>query len=145
MITMMCFNSRSYVLLFWFSLTHHFTRFVSTLTSNFHSIHLKKLQIAAVLLTCCYPLRSPAAIESLPNYDKCPGQAKADQPAVVNAAKENAASVIRNRIQDVRIDTDEILGSPKCFASTPEFLTGANGSGGAVFAATTPSANGMIW
>jgi hypothetical protein len=87
-------------------------------------------------LACLNPLCSSAAADSLPNFDKRLEQAKANQPAVVNTAKENAARTIRNRVQDVRIDTDEILGSPKFVASTREFLTGANGSGGAVSAAT---------
>jgi hypothetical protein len=88
--------------------------------------------------------KSPAATDSLPNFDKRLEQAKANQLAVVNAAKANAASVIRNRVKDVRIDTDEILGSPKFVASTRGYLIGANGRGTAVSAATTASANGAL-
>jgi hypothetical protein len=94
---------------------------------------------------CLNPLRSSAATNSLPNFDKRLEPAKANQPAVANPAREKAANLIRNRVQDVRIDRDEILGSPKFVASTREFLTGANGSGGAVSAATTAAANGTMW
>ena len=107
-------------------------------------VRSKKVQIAVVLLACLSPLRSPAATDSLPNFDKRLDQAKANQLAVSDAAKENAASVIRNRVKDVRIDTDEIPGSPKFVASTREFLTGANGSGGAVSATTAAAFDVVI-
>ena len=99
-------------------------------------MRLKQLQIAAALLVWCNPLGSFAATNSLPNFDKRLEQAKTNQPAVVNVAKENAAKVMRNRVRDVQIDNDEILGVPKFVTSTREFLTGTNGSGGSVSAAT---------
>jgi hypothetical protein len=109
---------------------------VKTVSSCFPKRNL--IPIGLLLAAACLnPLRSAAATDSLPNFDQRLGPVKTSQLAVVvNTAKENAASVIRNRVKDVRIDSDEILGSPKFVGSTREFLTGPNGSGGAVSAAT---------
>ena len=89
-----------------------------------------------VAWVCLISFRSSAETGSLPNFDRRLETTKTSQPAVANAAREKAASLIRARVQEVRIDSDELLGSPKFIASTRAFLTGANGSGGAVSAAT---------
>lgn len=106
------------------------------MASNFHLMRLKQLQIAASLLVWCNPFGIFAATNSLPNFDKRLEQAKANQPAVVNAAKENAVSLIRSRVRGVSIDTDEIFGSTKFVASTRESLAGTNGQAACTGAAT---------
>lgn len=104
------------------------------------------LTVALLALEASGGVSQPtAATDSLPSFDKRLGQVKANQLAVVNAAKKNAASGIRNRVKDVRIDTEEIPGSPKFVASTRGYLIGSNGVGGAVSAATTASGNGALW
>ncbi len=55
---------------------------------------------------------------------------------VVNLARDNAAANLRYLIADVRIDSDPIFGGPKFISSAREFLTGPNGSGPTISAAT---------
>lgn len=123
------------------SLTLQITAIILNGSPRFPWVGFRWLQITAALLILCNPLRSALATESLPNFDQRLEKIKATQPGMVGAAKASAASILRNRVTDVRIDEDEILGSPKFIASACGFLTGTNGSGGAVTSATSAAFN----
>jgi hypothetical protein len=65
---------------------------------------------------------------TLPNYDKRLTAA----PAAADASQQQAESVLRARVKDVRISRDAILGTPKLVAASRGFLTGPGASGRAL-------------
>lgn len=100
-------------------------------------VRRRKVQIVtAVLAWLVFDQRvALGATNELTNFDRRQGGPQPGRLAA-NAATENAATALRQRLHDLRIAKDEILASPKWVASTREFLTGTNGAGGAVSAQT---------
>ena len=73
----------------------------------------------------------------LPNFDRRIERAALPPPLASVAAaapREKAAQILKERIREVRIDSDPVTRSPKWVGSTEGFLTGANGDGGALVA-----------
>ena len=69
----------------------------------------------------------------LPNYDK---RATAPAPLAANvstnAQQEQAAAALKARVPSARVTKDRLLGTPSLVGATRGFLTGPEGSGGAV-------------
>src|SRR4051812_16077712 len=82
-----------------------------------------------------FGIEAPHDHESLPNIDRrLDGPPVAETPLAANRAR--AAQALQARLRDLRIDRDPVTKSPKWIASTRGFLTGPDGEGGAVPAAT---------
>ncbi|HEX7652111.1 MAG TPA: M36 family metallopeptidase, partial [Verrucomicrobiae bacterium] len=84
------------------------------------------IQIASVLISA-----QGVASQPLPDFDHRQDQT----PAVANATTSPLAKIavnLQGRVPQLNIDRDAILGGPKFIGSTAQFLTGANGAGGAV-------------
>jgi hypothetical protein len=72
--------------------------------TNLYLTTFGKLQTAAGVLACLNLFHGPDANASpLPNVDNRLNPAKVSRPVAIDAAKENAARVIGQRVKDVRI------------------------------------------
>ncbi len=70
----------------------------------------------------------------LPNFDRRMERSAPPPPPADPAGtpREQAERILKSRVGDVRIHADPVTHSPKWIGSTDRFLTGPNGSGGAV-------------
>lgn len=69
------------------------------------------------------------AHEQLPNFDKRVPQARDGKPHELAPERGRAADKLRGRVPNVRVELDEVTGSPRFIASPGGFLSGPRGQG----------------
>src|SRR5262245_31201281 len=74
------------------------------------------------------------ARESLPNYDK-----RVDSAPPVSVQQESAAAALRGRLDGLQVEFDPVVGSPRYISAGAMLLTGPNGAGRTVSAASAGS------
>ncbi len=91
------------------------------------SVFLGGWLIGAGVFAATIPDREP-----LPNFDSREKSAAAAPPT---GTRKKARESLRSRLPEVDVDFDEVSGAPKFIRSPRGFLSGRNGSGGAISAA----------
>src|SRR5688572_21706370 len=74
--------------------------------------------------------------EPLPNFDRRTDNSPKTAPEVEAPHRAAAVAALRARVPQLEITRNKVLKSPDFFSSRQEFLTGPNGEGLAVAAAT---------
>src|ERR1051325_10228685 len=80
------------------------------------------------------PALLPPARDLLPNFDKR-GEGRPPEETV-SAEQRGAVEQLRARLPKARVDFDSTIGAPKWISAGEEFLSGTNGVGKAITAAT---------
>src|SRR5688572_857949 len=76
-------------------------------------------------VSAAWAVEKPAHGE-LPNFDK---RGKAGKPHELSPERGRAADKLRARVPNVRVELDEVTGSPRFVASPHGFLSGPRGQG----------------
>jgi hypothetical protein len=88
---------------------------------------------AVAVVSCLWQARAvlPTSNKPLPNYDKRKLAPQA-QTLASNPEKAKARTLLESRVPDIKIATDNVLGTPRLITAPRGFLTGHHGQGGAV-------------
>jgi uncharacterized repeat protein (TIGR01451 family) len=92
------------------------------------------LFIPMIMLAVKSPAFGPSAAAPLPNFDKRADGLQTGDP--VSGDQRSAEEQLRVRLPSARVDFDPVTGTPKMISAGDKFLSGTNGQGRAIAAAT---------